>query len=81
MSDINLPEGWKSEQMPYSRNILVIDSPRGEGFVSVDFDTRGFRGGMSMSGPLMRHGVYSGRGWRQRLVDDAVEWLRGIIES
>lgn len=81
MSEIKLPDGWKSEQMPYSRNILVIEHPSNEGAVSVDFDSRCFRPGMCITGKFMRHREYHGRGWRQSLVDDAVAYLRGVIEA
>jgi hypothetical protein len=65
--------------MPYSKNIMIIESPSREGFVSVDFDSRCFRSGICMSGPFMRHGAYSGKGWRQTLVDDAIEYLREAV--
>jgi len=76
---ISLPDGWTSEPC-YGRDAEVITSPS-HVFVTVDWSNRGFRSGITTIGTLMGAKKYTGRGWRQQLVDDAVSWLSSLGHS
>ncbi len=67
-----LPEGWTTATLVGEQTLLT--SPH-KYMVTVDFDKRGFRSGMSTHGQLLNKTGYRGRGWKQQLVDDAVKWL------
>ena len=66
-------------------DVSTLTSPT-HGFATIDFQRRGFRGGMFViSGPFVgekwtKRGLdrkqYEGRGWKQSLVDDAAAWLK-----
>lgn len=59
-------------------DIIVLD---GVGMVTVDWERRTFRaGGTSTARPV---GIvhHKGRGWQQRLVDEAVEWLSSLSRT
>lgn len=52
------------------------------GFVTLDFRGRGFRLGRStMPGPLDSEKKYVGKGWRERLVNDARTTLESVAAS
>lgn len=81
-----IPEGWTFRSMDGRRDTEILSAPD-VGSVTIDFQLRGFRAGItaigrfvgekpSKSGP--RRKQYSGRGWKQALVADAVTWLRGL---
>ena len=83
MPTLRVPDGWTLE--PMKGDFVVLEAPR-VGATTIDFERRGFRGGvyvthgrfvgeeMTRRGP--RRKPYGGHGWRQRLVDDAVAWLQ-----
>ena len=68
-----LPDGWTSEEW---NRCLVITAPDRGGSVTLDFEKRGFRAGVVVHGRLTSQMTYAGRGWMQRLLDDAVLWLQ-----
>lgn len=72
-----LPEGWTVEYYDPSRPsaVVILTGARRLGYVTIDFERRGFRIGASISGPPAKRGMYTGHGWRERLVDDAVAAL------
>lgn len=69
----NLPPGW-TFSIPFDGVFAVT---RGEGYVSISFDRRSFAPGRAnvYTSELQK---YVGRGWRQRLVDDAIAYLEGL---
>lgn len=75
-----LPDGWTSEDLGGS--FLLIDTPRNRYrcSVTVDFTARGWRAGWSKTGRLDSRDTYIGRGWRDRLIADAVEYLQEVIK-
>lgn len=77
-----LPAGWASEdwggQLVLKAPALVGHVPYA-GYVTVDFSRRCFRSGSVTIGPAASQATYTGRGWRQRLIDDAVAWLQGVL--
>jgi hypothetical protein len=52
----------------------IIECP-GVGAVTIDFDRRAYSGGFGFNRQINK-GRLSGRGWRDRLVADAIAWLR-----
>lgn len=78
-----LPNGWHSEEVRCGQTLLKmpsgIDGPGG--YVTIDWDRRGFRSGYSTSGRLTSTEKYAGRGWKEKLVADAVAWLQGVYTS
>ena len=70
MTDIKLPDGWHT--WPTYKDALAITC--GEGFVSIDFQKRAFEAGHTRVF-TDRSDIYTGRGWKQRLVDDAIKHL------
>lgn len=83
VSKLTVPQGWTAEEVPGSRRQLAIGKPReaGGGFVTVDFERRVFGpgyGGFPSSRYIDIPMNYAGRGWQQRIVDDAVAWLTAI---
>lgn len=73
----DVPEGWTWEYQ-YNNRYLVLSWPK-YGYVTMDMERRGFRGGMVWTGPLNSTDRYSGRGWKQHLTEDAVAWLRSKV--
>lgn len=88
---IEVPWGWKTERHYNDRYMVITTHGNNQAVMAtIDFRERGFRGGMVFSGrfeneapfPGKRERVrYSGRGWEQRIVDDAVAWLRSVLGS
>lgn len=71
-----VPEDWTIEDLGGDKYVV-----RGteSAAVSIDFAARGFRGGVTWTGPFTKCGMaYTNRGWAKRLVEDAVAWMRGI---
>lgn len=78
---IELPEGWTHEALPFGQ--FAVIHAANKGMVTVDYDARTFRGGLSTMGRTDIDPTLSrpqGRGWRQRLEENAVEWLLNAIE-
>ncbi|MBA9913721.1 hypothetical protein ACUXPM_003749 [Ralstonia sp. 151470066-2] len=71
----SLPEGWVAEQHPSFPEVAVLTRPNG-GFVSVDLQKRIFSLGYCRPHfPMSGAATYGGRGWKSRIVADAVAWL------
>lgn len=75
-----LPEGWTSETI--DEHHTVLRSPFGMVTVCWGkgswYATRGYRSGWSTIGRLTSTAGYEGRGWKERLVADAVKWLQDV---
>lgn len=77
-----LPVGWECERMPGEgeKYFVVLSAPNRQGYVTVDFLGRVFRSGMSSHGPPVDITVYrEGRGWKNKLITDAVNWLQSVL--
>lgn len=84
---LRVPDGWILDLVSKSwPHLVLLTAPPPLGMVTIDFRQRGFRGGCTVSGHFVgekvtRRGItrpaYGGRGWRQKIVDDAVAWLEG----
>lgn len=73
------PQGWGEERIP-GTECTVFAAPHLAGSVTVDFDARSFRAGYSTTGKIVSHKPYAGRGWRDRLCADAVQWLDRTLQ-
>lgn len=69
LEGVLLPVGWRHET---SHGATVIVGPSGG--VTVDFERRGYALGWVLVRPETPM-LYTGRGWRKRLVQDAVDAL------
>lgn len=81
LDGVRMPEGWTARRMGRNEGYAEITAPieHTSYYVTVDFAARAFRGGLSTHGPSASTLVYTGRGWRQRLIQDAVVWLRVVV--
>lgn len=74
-----IPAAWEMNPSGAGDRYLEITGydPNGcRGYVTVDWLTRTYRLGLSTSGRPSNTKTYTGRGYRQTLVDDAVAALR-----
>jgi hypothetical protein len=67
-----LPPGWTAERWS---GLVVISAAFDS--ITIDFVHREFRYGTVVTGSPANTAKYTGRGWRERLLDDAVVALRG----
>jgi hypothetical protein len=75
---ITLPEGWKAEyRWPNYKNIVIVECSQGA--VTINLKIRAFGLGI---GAVNRNipGKYMGRGWQERLYNDAVAALQACTE-
>lgn len=70
-----VPEGWRLA--PWSGSCWELSAGR-VGAVTIDYTTRSFRPGLSIRPSLDRETRYGGRGWRARLLEDAIAHLREL---
>lgn len=68
-----LPDGMSCEE--FGDGCQTISKP-GVGGVTIDWRGRGWRRGWSTTGRLDSKVTFSGRGWQQRLLADAVRELQ-----
>lgn len=74
-----IPNGWTWEFV--GDDFVTISAGHKKGWVTVDMLRRSFRAGMSTVGPKLSTGAYTGRGWRDQIIEDAVKWLKGVVAS
>lgn len=75
-----LPKGWKRQETPATIGHAIITEPGG-GMVTVDFEGRCFRSGYNLNRNRENRlgGIYQGLCWRQRLEQDAIDWLKEVV--
>jgi hypothetical protein len=81
MAKINVPAGWKIEVVDGYGIVVTRPADVGGGLVTIDPGQRAFTTGccpMRFNNRIVPN-AYSGRGWQQRLVDDAVQWLDKVM--
>jgi hypothetical protein len=73
-------EGWKHEWLA-DQHCVCIMRPReiGSGFVTVDFERRIFSTGYGKPRQSATATEYTGKGWRERIVRDAIERLERMM--
>lgn len=83
-----IPAGWKLEPLERLPDHRLISTPSPHFYMAtVDFHARGFRSGYSVSGRFVdeewnkKRKKYGGRGWKQLLVDDAVDHLQKVLRE
>lgn len=84
--DIRIPEGWTLEPLEGIPDYALLSTVEPLRFmVTIDFRARGFRSGYSVSSRFVgeewnkRRKKYSGRAWKQGIVDDAVAHLQELL--
>jgi hypothetical protein len=82
LCSVKMPLGWLCQPW-HGRGVYAISTVSGSGgAVTVDLDRREYRPGMTIfGGPLNTKRRYAGRGWKQAIVNDAMEWLRKEVTS
>jgi hypothetical protein len=74
-----LPEGWLFEYHKNEDGVVI--SANGVGRVTVDFKRRDYRGGWSFINTKgLSKNVFVGGRWRERLIEEAIEYLQGVVE-
>lgn len=68
-------------------HLLLSTLPPWRNMATIDLKLRGFRSGYATTGRLVgeewdkRRKKYSGQGWQQQIVDDAVKYLKDIEKT
>lgn len=75
-------EGWKHEWLA-DRHCVCIMRPReiGGGFVTVDFERRIFSTGYGKPRQGVTDTEYAGKGWKDRVVRDAIRHLERVMSD
>lgn len=76
---VKLPKDWDVTWFAGGRHAHI--TWRGNGCVSIDTEYRKIRGGMTTIGRSINETKYTGRGWKQQIVADAIAWLRFVFEE
>lgn len=85
----SLPEEWTLEDL--DQNHILVRSPAPDHLMAtLDLKDRGIRSGLCRSGRFIdeepfgmsrskqKRKAYAGRGWQQKMMDDAVKFLKAI---
>lgn len=75
---VSLPKGWKQKEMV--DGTLVVSHPDGGG-VTINYTRRGFALGYGTWVKPNHDSGYTGRGWRERLLNDAITALNEIYKD
>ena len=75
-------EGWKHERLA-DRHCVCIMRPReiGGGFVTIDFERRIFSTGYGKPRQGATATEYKGKGWKERIVRDAIDHLEHVMSD
>jgi hypothetical protein len=75
-------EGWKHEYI-HNGQCIVFERPReiGGGFVTVDLERRIFSGGYGWPREHAGTKTYAGRGWKNQIIRDAIDYLEQAMKS
>ena len=79
---IGLSKGCIAEKAHYGPDTVAIfyaGTEEKTGIVSIDFEQRDFEGGCCFVHRGKRSHDYYGQGWRDRLVADAIAWLKSVL--
>ena len=80
IGNIALPEGWKAEPVPQYDQYILIHAADSGGCVTVDLKQRVYRLGYVLLGKGENNDVPTGRGWKDKLIGDAVKCLGDILK-
>lgn len=81
MTTYKLPKGWTEEPFgsdAYKTRFLSLVKS-GRGAITVDFELRTARFGWATTGDKVVKDYYTGRGWKQKLVDAAISAFEEIF--
>ncbi len=80
-TDFQVPNGWGLERYCDEDDFIVLRRLSGdEETVTIDFCRRVFGAGIGILAPRVASRVlYCGRGWRQAIVDDAINWVSNRV--
>jgi len=83
---LSIPEGWTLEPLPRQADYMLLTTSGPVRYMAtIDFDRRGIRSGYCTIGRYVGEEwnkprkKYTGRGWKQQLVDDAIAHLREVL--
>lgn len=78
--ELKVPEGFYLEvdEVAIGHDLLQLPNV---GYASIDWNKRCYRAGITTTSQRMTNREYKGMGWRQRLLDDAAEWLSKIAQK
>ncbi len=74
MNEIKLPDGYRMDTYFTEKIVTIVSCNRR---VTVDFINRSYRRGSSFVYSNDAD-IYKGRGWKQRLINDAIKYLDSI---
>lgn len=78
---VYVPAGWTREELTHPTEFTLFTEPLYGGHVTVDYKARVFRLGIVRSGRVNSTGTYVGRGWREKLEQDACAHLHQAVNS
>lgn len=82
---LRIPEGWTLEPLERQPDYMLLSTSAPRYMATIDFEHRGIRSGYSTTSRYVGETwntprkKYSGRGWKQQLVDDAIAHLREVL--
>ena len=76
-----LPAGWDREERAERPGFAIYTEPRVGGHITVDCKARGFRLGITTQGLMNSTKTYGGRGWQERLEQDATTYLFAAVNA
>lgn len=76
-----MKEGWSASLIEGHENLRVFSAPEMAGHVTVDYEKRGWRFGISYYGLTRPSKKYVGRGWRERIEEDAMNDLASVLKA
>ena len=84
--DLRIPDGWTIEPLERRPDYALLSTPAPYRYMAtLDFRMRGFRSGFTTYGKLFGEEwnkprkKYGGLGWKQAVVDDAVDHLLEVM--
>lgn len=85
--DLRVPPDWALEIMPRQLEHALLSAPSRYYMATLDFQKRGIRSGCTTAGRFLGEEwnkprkKYEGPGWKQALLDDAIDHLRGLLSQ
>jgi hypothetical protein len=84
--DLRIPKGWTLESLERQPDYALLSTSSSPRYMAtIDFKRRGIRSGYSTTGRYVGEDwnkprkKYTGRGWKQALMDDAIAHLSEVL--
>lgn len=71
---------FEFKEFTFNKKKFIMVSYGEIGRVAIDLKLRAFRRGGDIFGDFIKNSDYTGRGWKDKLIADACEYLRGLNE-